>query len=251
MRNDPALRVPMIAQALGVSEGTVRNDLNALAQQQQIIRVRGGGVLRNSDLSQTVPHNAAFATRAGVSQAAKRQIGQRGAQLVEDGDALLLDASSTVYHMAQFLADRRGLRVVTNGIEVARLLAQNPTNTVNLVGGILRPGIESLIGPWSERYLQDVRIKTAFVSCSGFTPEDGMTEVDVYEAQFRIKAVESAAQVVALIDSSKFGKLDLTPSVRMEHVSLLFTDGGLGAEWVERLRQANVPFKICDNGASA
>jgi DeoR/GlpR family transcriptional regulator of sugar metabolism len=148
--------------------------------------------------------------------------------------------------MAQFLGERRGLRVVTNGIEVARLLAQDPTNTVNLVGGILRPGIESLIGPWSERYLQDVRLKTAFISCSGFTPEDGMTEVDVYEAQFRIKAVESAAQVVALIDSSKFGKLDLTPSVRMEQVSLLFTDDGLSEEWVERLRRANVPFTICD-----
>jgi DeoR/GlpR family transcriptional regulator of sugar metabolism len=236
----------MIAQALGVSEGTVRNDLNALAEQQQIIRVRGGGVLRSNDPPQNVPRNAAFATRAGVNEAAKRRIGRRAAELVQDGDALLLDASSTVYHMAQFLSERRGLRVVTNGIEVARLLAQNPTNTVNLVGGILRSGIESLIGPWSERYLQDVRIGTAFVSCSGFTPEDGMTEVDVYEAQFRIKAVESAVQVVALIDSSKFGKLDLTPSVRMEQVSLLFTDGDLSADWVERLRQANMPFTICD-----
>jgi len=134
---------------------------------------------------------------------------------------------------------------VTNGIEVARLLAENSTNTVNLVGGILRPGIESLIGPWSERYLQDVRIKTAFVSCSGFTPESGMTEVDVYEADFRVKAVESAEQVVALIDSSKFGKRDLTSSVRMERISALFTDHRLSADWVARLRAANVPFTIC------
>lgn len=247
MRSDPALRVPMIAQALGVSEGTVRNDLNALAEERRIIRVRGGGVvLSNNDPPSGGPRNATFATRAGINEAAKRQIGRRAAELVEDGDALLLDASSTIYHLAQFLGDRRGLRIVTNGIEVARLLAHNPTNTVNLVGGILRPGIESLIGPWSERYLQDVRIRLAFVSCSGFTPEDGMTEVDVYEAQFRIKAVESAAQVVALIDSSKFGKLDLTPSVRMEQVSILFTNDDLGAEWIERLRQANMPFTICE-----
>jgi DeoR/GlpR family transcriptional regulator of sugar metabolism len=63
MRSDPPLRVPMIAQALGVSEGTVRNDLNALAEQQQIIRVRGGGVLRNNAPPHNVPRNAAFATR--------------------------------------------------------------------------------------------------------------------------------------------------------------------------------------------
>src|SRR6185295_11660437 len=95
MRSDPALRVPMIAQALGVSEGTVRNDLNALAEERRIIRVRGGGVvLSNNDPPSGGPRNAAFATRAGINEAAKRQIGRRAAELVEDGDALLLDASS-------------------------------------------------------------------------------------------------------------------------------------------------------------
>jgi DeoR/GlpR family transcriptional regulator of sugar metabolism len=248
MRKNPALRVPDIAQVLGVSHGTIRNDLNALAGEKQIIRVRGGGVaLADSSL----PRGAAFAARAITNQAAKQLIGRRAAELVEDGDALLLDASSTVYHMAQHLRERRGLRVVTNGIEVACLMAQNPANTVNLVGGILRPGIESVVGPWSERFLQDVRIKTAFVSCSGFTPEGGMTEVDVYEAQFRVKAIESAGRVVALIDSSKFGKLDLTPSVRMDQISFLFTDGHLSADWVDRLEAANISFTVCDDDRAA
>jgi DeoR/GlpR family transcriptional regulator of sugar metabolism len=242
MRQDPALRVPEIAQLLGVSEGTVRNDLNALAGEKQIIRVRGGGVaLAGSNL----PRSPAFAARASTNQAAKQQIGRQAARCVEDGDSLLLDASSTVYHMAQHLRDRRGLRIVTNGIEVASLLAQNHSNTVNLVGGILRSGIESVVGPWSERVLQDVRIKTAFVSCSGFAPESGMTEVDVYEAQFRVKAIEAAGQVLALIDSSKFGKLDLTPSVRIEQIGQLFTDDGLSVEWVSRLRQAGIVYTIC------
>jgi len=244
MQRDPTLRVPDLADQLGVSQGTVRNDLNALAEDRQIIRVHGGGVVLNDH---TLPRSAAFALRAQTNAAAKQLIGFRAAELVQDGDALLLDASSTVYHLARFLRDRRSLRIVTNGIEVARLLAQNPTNTVNLVGGILRAGIESLIGPWSERYLQDVRIKTAFVSCSGFTPEDGMTEVDVYEAQFRVKAIEGAGHVVALIDSSKFGKLDLTPSVRNEQISILFTDQDLSAEWIDRLEQAQMRYTICDD----
>jgi DeoR/GlpR family transcriptional regulator of sugar metabolism len=241
IRQDPALRVPEIAQQLGVSQGTVRNDLNALAEEQQIIRVHGGGVVADGGR----PRSAVFGARAQINQAAKRLIGRRAAELVADGDALLLDASSTVYHMAHYLRDRRDLRIVTNGIEVACLLAQNPANTVNLVGGILRAGIDSVVGPWSERYLQDVRIKTAFVSCSGFTPEDGMTEVDVYEADFRLKAVEGAGQVIALIDSSKFGKLDLTRSVRMERISMVFTDHHLSAEWTARLRAAGVPVTIC------
>jgi DeoR/GlpR family transcriptional regulator of sugar metabolism len=231
-----------LAEALGVSQGTVRNDLNALAEDRQIMRVHGGGVVLNDH---RVPRSAAFALRAQTNAAAKQQIGRRAADLVQDGDALLLDASSTVYHLAGFLRNRRGLRIVTNGIEVARLLAYNPTNTVNLVGGIVRAGIESVIGPWSERFLEDVRIKTAFVSCSGFTPEDGMTEVDVYEAQFRLKAIEGAGCVVALVDSSKFGKHDLTRSVRNDQISCLFTDDGLHADWVRRLDQAGIPYTLC------
>jgi DeoR/GlpR family transcriptional regulator of sugar metabolism len=247
MQRDPTLRVPALAEQLGVSPGTVRNDLNALAEGRQIVRVHGGGVVLNEH---SVPRSAAFALRAQTNAAAKQQIGLHASALVEDGDALLLDASSTVYHLAGFLRDRRGLRVVTNGLEVARLLAQNPTNTVNLVGGILRSGIESVIGPWSERFLQDVRIKLAFVSCSGFTPEDGMTEVDVYEAQFRVKAIEGAERVIALIDSSKFGKLDLTPSVRNDQISALFTDAALQPSWLDRLERAGIRFTICgDQGA--
>jgi len=242
MRKDSTLRVPDIARLLGVSQGTIRNDLNALAGEKQIIRVRGGGVaLADSSL----PRSSAFAVRASTNQAAKQLIGRSAAELVEDGDSLLLDASSTVYHMARHLRERRGLRVVTNGIEVASLLAQSPTNIVNLVGGILRAGIESVVGPWSERFLQDIRIKTAFVSCSGFRPEIGMTEVDVYEAQFRVKAIEAAGQTIALIDSSKFGKLDLTPSVRMDQISHLFTDSGLSAEWLAPLERSGIAFTIC------
>jgi DeoR/GlpR family transcriptional regulator of sugar metabolism len=242
MQQDPTLRVPELAGALGVSQGTVRNDLNALAGDRQIVRVHGGGVVLSAN---GVPRGAGFALRAQTNAAAKQLIGARAAELVQDGDALLLDASSTVYLLAHELRDRRGLRIVTNGIEVARLLAQNPTNTVNLVGGIVRAGIESVIGPWSERFIQDVRIKTGFVSCSGFTPAGGMTEVDVYEAQFRVKAIEGASQVVALIDSSKFGKLDLTPSVRNDQISLLLTDAGLAAEWVDRLDRSGIRYMIC------
>lgn len=241
MQRDPTLRVSDLADQLGVSQGTVRNDLNALAAQREIVRVHGGGVV----VDNSQPRSAAFALRAQTNAAAKQALGRHAAELVEDGDALLLDASSTVYHLARQLGGRRGLRVVTNGIEVACLMAQNPTNTVNLVGGILRSGVESVIGPWSERFLQDVRIKTAFVSCSGFTPEDGMTEVDVYEAQFRLKAIEGAGRVVALIDASKFGKHDLTPSVRNDQISLLLTDASLAPEWISRLELARIPFTIC------
>jgi DeoR/GlpR family transcriptional regulator of sugar metabolism len=242
LHREPGLHIPELARRLDVSQGTIRNDLDALTQEKRLIRVRGGAILADTN---TLTRNSAFEARINTNIQAKQTIGRAAATQVEDGDALLLDASSTVYHMAQFLRERRHLRIVTNGIEVARLLAQDPTNTVNLVGGILRPGPESLIGPWSERYLQDIRIKTAFVSCSGFTPQGGMTEVDVYEVGFRVKAVEGAQCVMALIDSGKFGKVDMTPSLRTDQISTLFTDNGLAPDYITQLDAAGVQYQLC------
>jgi DeoR/GlpR family transcriptional regulator of sugar metabolism len=157
-----------------------------------------------------------------------------------------LDASTSAYHLAQQLMNHRGLRVVTNGIEVAQLLAQNSTHLIMLVGGILRSGTQSVTGPWSLRFLEEVYTRFAFISCSGFTPENGMSEVDIYEAEFRVKAIAAATQVIGLVDSSKFGKTDLTPSVRLERLNHIYTDRGLSSDWIARLDRSGVSYTLCE-----
>jgi len=245
LHKEPGLRVPEVAGLLGVSQGTIRNDLKALADDKQLIRVRGGAAVPVENIQ---PRNSSFTTRTHLNEEAKQLIGRTAAALVEDGDAILLDASTTVFQMSQYLQDRRNLRVVTNGIEVARFLAQNPTNMVILVGGILHSETESVTGPWSERFIQDVCTKIAFISCSGFTAEGGMTDVNIYEAQFRKKAIDSTSRVIALIDSSKFGKMDLAPSIQIDKLSQIYTDPAISLGWVARLEQAGVAFTICDGG---
>jgi DeoR/GlpR family transcriptional regulator of sugar metabolism len=247
MRKQTGLSVPEFAEILKVSQGTVRNDLNALADQKLITRVRGGGTVPPS---QNALINSGFSMRLNINDDTKRAIGREAAKLVQNGDAILLDASTTVFHMAQFLVKHNYLRVITNGIEVARLLAQNPTNTVMVVGGMLKAGSQSVLGPWSEQFLKDICTKMAFVSCSGFTPAGGMTEVDVFEAQFRIHAIGASTSVIALIDSEKFGKIDLTPSLRIEQISHLFTDSRLKENWVNQLKQTNIVFNICSDESS-
>ena len=90
-----------------------------------------------------------------------------------------------------------------------------------------------------------MHIEKAFFSCSGFSVERGMTEVHFEEAQLKRKAIESAQQVIALIDSSKFGKEDLTPFARPMQIAHLFTDSGITAEWKNHLQEANIPFTAC------
>jgi DeoR family fructose operon transcriptional repressor len=242
LRKQAGLRVTNIAQALGVSEGTVRNDLNALEAEGLLMRVHGGAVLSE----QPKNFNAAFNIRYQEQGAEKIMIAKKAAEMVMDGDSLLLDSSSTVFYFALQLSERQRLRVVTNGIEVARLLVQNSTNTVILIGGMMNPDGSSVTGLLSEQVIAELHTQKAFVSCSGFSVERGMSEVHFEEAQLKRKALESAKQVFALVDSSKIGKEDLTNFARPLQITHLFTDPGLSDEWKARLQSVNIPFTICE-----
>jgi len=242
LRKQPGLRVPELATTLDVSEGTVRNDLNALERQGLLTRVHGGAVLNQQDQFQ----NHSFMRRHQQNAAAKLAIAKRAAALVNDGDSILLDASSTVYYFAKALAERQRLRVMTNGFEVARELAQNTTNTVILIGGVVNNESSSVTGLLSEHIIEELHIQKAFLSCSGFSLERGMTEVLLAEAQLKRKVIESSQELFALVDSSKFGKEDLTSFARAEKINHLFTDQYLSSDWLERLKQEGVEFTICE-----
>ena len=243
LRKQPGLRVPELAKSLNVSEGTVRNDLNALEGEGRLKRVHGGAILSDQGQFQ----NNSFIRRYKQHESAKLAIAREAALLVNNGDSIFLDASSTCYYLARALSGRVKLRVMTNGFEVARELAQNTSNSVILVGGVVNNDSSSVTGLLSEQIIADMHIEKAYFSCSGFSVERGMTEVHFEEAQLKRKAIESSKQIYGLIDSSKFGKEDLTPFARPMQITHLFTDSGITEEWKTRLQWANIPFTACVN----
>jgi DeoR/GlpR family transcriptional regulator of sugar metabolism len=246
LREQPGIRIPDLANQLEVSEGTIRNDLRALAASGQLTRVWGGGIpMEEQGVSPT------FSVRARMNQPAKRAIAHMAADLVADGDSILLDASTTVFQMAYFLQERHNLTVVSNGIGVGKELARDSSNIVIMLGGILRQDGSAITRPLEEQFLRDLHIKTAFISSSGFSIEAGLTEVDLHEAQFKRNMIASAGRLVALIDSSKFGKVDLTSCARIEQISHIFTDHALSMEWRDRLVQSGVAFTLCGDAAPA
>ena len=241
LRKQPGLRVPELAQVLNISEGTVRNDLNALEEEGRLKRVHGGAILNDHDQFQ----NNSFVRRYKQNVSAKLAIAQEAALLVKDGDSLFLDASSTDYYLARELSKRQELRVVTNGFEVARELAENPSNNVILIGGVVNNNSSSVTGLLSERIIEELSIEKTFLSCSGFSLERGMTEVLFAEAQIKRKVIESSQQLFALVDSSKFGREDLTSFASPMKISHLFTNEGISPQWIEQLQQVGVELTIC------
>ena len=247
LRERPGIRVPELARLLEVSQGTIRNDLRALEKAGELTRVRGGAVVRDSrDFI-----SPAFGARAEVSATAKKRIARWAADMVEDGDSVLLDSSSTVFHIAPFLLDRSNLTIITNGIEVAYALAENPTHTIILIGGVLRPDRALTVGYLGEKILENLHIKTALVSCSGFSVETGLTQVDIQEAQLKSRMIESAERVVALIDSTKFGKVDLTPFASVEQVSHILTDSDLAPLYIDDIRQTCANLTVCGENTTS
>jgi DeoR/GlpR family transcriptional regulator of sugar metabolism len=241
LRKQPGLRVPELAATLDVSVGTVRNDLNALESDGRVMRVHGGAVLKE----QAGFQSPSFNTRHEKHATEKMLIALNAAGLVNDGDSILLDASSTAYYFAAALQKHNRLRVVTNGLDVARLLAQNPSNTVILIGGILSQDGSSVTGLFSEAIIQDLHIQKAFVSSSGFSLERGMTEVHLEEAQLKRKVIEASQEVIAMIDSSKFGKEDLTHFARVEQIQRLITDAGITPQWAQLIERTGIALTIC------
>jgi DeoR/GlpR family transcriptional regulator of sugar metabolism len=238
LRERPGIKVTELAECLNVSQGTIRNDLRALGQ---IVRVRGGAVIRNSHQYAT----PCFAARVQVHAEAKARIASRAVDMIEDGDSIILDASSTVFAMIPYLQRLHNLTIVTNGIEAGLALAKNSSHTVILVGGVLRPDGTSVVGHLGAKTLEDLHIKTAFVSCSGFTLQAGLTEIDIQEVLIKRRMIGCAERVVALIDSHKFGRVDLTSFAGLEQISRILTDSDVDPQFVEQLRPTCTPLTVC------
>lgn len=234
LKQQGELSVEELSVRLAVSANTIRNDLNALADENMLRRIRGGAVSLESNGSQT---NNVFAARCKINQAAKEQIGRWAAGLVKDGDAIILDASTTIYHLATFLTERKDLTVVTNGLEVALLLAKNPSNKVILAANTLRADGQTVIGSLQPDLLNHFFASKCFITGSGLSSEQGLTEVDLDEAPLKAQMLKLARQVIALVDHSKFGKIDTIRFAELNQIDHLVTDELVSNEALASLRQ--------------
>lgn len=245
IRRSESVRVSDLAELLNVSESTIRTDLELLDEQGLLVRIRGGAIAKTPDPAGSSAASSQLMQRVLSHADEKQRIAHAAAGMIEDGDVIMLDASSTILHLAPYLQDRRNLTVFTNGIDVARALVREPSNTVIILGGILRPNGNSITGEISKDLLRKYRIQTAFVSCSGFTPERGFFEMNLQEAQMKTLMLEASERRVALLDSSKMGEAGLTTFGALVDFDCLVTDEHIEPDLIEQIRQQKVQVIVC------
>lgn len=240
-----SIRVAELSEQLDVSESTIRTDLETLHEEGVLVRVRGGAIANEADTGNNRPTSAPIVKKALKNADEKETIARWAAGLVEDGDVIMLDASSTVFHIAKFLHDRRDLTVFTNGIAVAQELAKETSNTVIIIGGILRANGNAITGEISKQLLQDYHVQTAFVSCGAFKTGMGFFEMDMQEAQMKSLIIKSAQRRVAMIDSTKIGEVGLTTFATLDDFDYFVTDENITRQMIQEIRQQNTRVIVC------
>jgi DeoR/GlpR family transcriptional regulator of sugar metabolism len=225
-----------LSRRFDVSAVTIRSDLATLEQQGLLVRAHGGAVLRPGNGSEP----PAFALRKEQHFAEKAQIGRAAAALVRDGESIALDASTTAWQIARHLKNHRELTVITNGLFVAQEFLDSPGVTVVMPGGSLRVASASLVGNEGSCILDRYHVQQGFFSAGGFTLEEGLTDTNQYEVELKQRMVERSKQVIAVIDSSKWGHVTFAPLAAVSQLNRVITDGSAPPAMVAGLRQQGV-----------
>lgn len=233
------VKVATLSRLAGVSEMTVRRDLEALEREGLVRRVHGGAISATSR-----SYEPPFALRAGHHAEVKVRIGRAAASLVAKGETAVIDVGTTTLELARALGDASTLTVLTPSLRVVEELAGNAEVRVIVTGGIVRRGELSLIGDLAERSFDALHCDTAFIGVGGLERGAGLTEFNLDDTRVKRAALGTARRCVVLADSSKLGKVAFATICPLERMDVLVTDSSATDATLAPVRDAGVEVLI-------
>src|SRR6266566_3117233 len=216
IRRTGSARVSDLTQRLGVSDMTIRRDLEVLARSGLVEKVHGGAVLPGAPRS----HEPGFEAKSSLEQPAKAAIAAAAASLVTPGSAIGLSAGTTTFALAEQLLGIPGLTIVTNSVREL---------SVVLTGGARTPS-DALVGPVADLTIRSLHLDTLFLGCHGIDPTAGLTTPNLAEAETNRAFVKAARKVTVIADHTKWGIVGLSSFADLDDVDTLIIDGGLPDE---------------------
>ena len=222
-----------------LSAATIRSDLDELVRQGLMIRTHGGAVAadhRNVEMS--------FEARRRLYAAQKARIGAAAAAMIAEGEAIVLDASTTALAVANAIRQDYELTVLTNGLYIALALLRIPGVTVLMAGGFLRPDSVSVVGTDGHDLVQKYNFQKGFFGGKGLELKEGLTDVNRDEVAIKRDLVKRAKRVIAIIDGSKWGRVGFARFATIDELHCVVTDDGAPPHMVAALREAGVEVVI-------
>lgn len=240
---DGKVSVDTLASMYGVSTVTIRNDLNNLDRRGLLIRSRGGAILP-----------LGFVKKLSINQKQKQsknkkikiKIALAAASLINNGDAIIIDSGTTTEELALELSHHKQLKVLTYGLNVATNLAQADDVEVMMTGGTLRQKSLSFIDEKAEKSLLHCHFDKVILGVDGFDLEAGITTPFAQEASLKRLMCEKSSQIIAITDSSKFGKRSCYIVQPLNNIHTVITDKGIPASYIEAFALAGIQLIIVD-----
>src|SRR4051812_28293697 len=247
VREDGAVRVADLVRDLGVSDMTIRRDLEILDERGLLEKVHGGA----TSISGSAVFEPGFAVKSSLQQAEKDAIADAAVGLAEPGMAVAVSAGTTTYALAQRLANVPGITVVTNSIPVADVLHRpgRPDQTIILTGGVRTPS-DALVGPFAGAALRTVHVDLVFVGVHGMDPHSGFTCPNLLEADTDRALIEAGRTLVVVADHSKWGVIGISSIARLDQADVLITDSGLEPEARAVLNRSVRSLVVVEAGAA-
>jgi DeoR/GlpR family transcriptional regulator of sugar metabolism len=241
LRADGRSAVPALAVALGVTQSTIRRDLDRLAREGKVVRTYGGAALTETLAAARIP-------AADPRQAAKHAIAREAARLVPDHATVAIGSGTTTLAVARELADRP-LTVITNALDVANALLDRDGIELIILGGVVRPRMHSMLGHLAELATQELRADVLVMGIGAVNPEQGLMNDSVPEILTDRALRRMARLIVVVADSTKFDQVAPGFVFGLDEVDVLVTDDGVRPEAVAALEERGVRVVVAAAGA--
>lgn len=231
LRAEKHVVVSELAKEFGVSEETIRRDLDRMDKEGQVVKTYGGAVLNENSVTE-LP----FVVRKKSNVAEKQKIAELVAGIVNDGDAVILDASSTAVFIALKLKSKKNLTLVTNSVEVLMELSDVAGWRIFSTGGSLKEKSCALVGPQAEEMLSSYHVGKVILSCKGVDADGGFSDSNDAHASLKRKMLACGAQKIFAVDSSKFDRRSFIEVSGFEGIDAVITDKRPDEKWIQLFR---------------
>jgi len=231
LADEPNVSVSTLGRDLGVSEVTIRTDLKSLAAKGHITRTHGGA---------TPAFHKHILERQQAKTEEKNRIAKAAAELVQDGDTIMVLSGTTTALLPKYLLGKGFIRVVTDSTLLLPYVRMNPNLSLTVLGGEFRSSTESFVGPAALEMVKRFNVNYAFIGTDGFSIEKGLTTHLVEVAELVRAMTGQATKTVLMSDSSKYGRAGFATIMPLAAVDILITDSYLDPETQARIREQNL-----------
>lgn len=238
------LSVNEMAQTLGVSNMTVRRDIDILQQRNLIMMKNGILMLKNEQDIHPIKKVYELKKESQVQNPAKTAIGRFAASLIRPKDCVIIDTGSTTENIVPYISPELHISMLCYNLNILVQAQQNPNINISFAGGHYHPNAQMFESPEGIQFIHTIRANKVFLSAAGIHENLGVTCINSYEVPTKQAILKSAAEHILVADSSKFGKIHASYYCELSQIDEIVTDSGISEEWIDILEKHQIKLHI-------